>query len=386
MDEMSISQQQNVEFVGQVPTTKHDEYTQTPNSFFNSEIEECVVENRDDNNVHQLNGNDDIFLFHNDHINKLKDHDLHRFSDDDDDVEGNSDVEFDLCNDKFEAERPPNATELSVMLLFVWRQHSMSKAAANDICRILNTLNIPNMPTNFRGVISHVKKNNPTLLHGNHSFICPSCFTKGSNCSKCDVSGCKSASSYVRTPTSVFTFPLVPQIISILEREYLVSSTYVSGQCSDIVNSRRHQEIIMKEKQIHPDRNIITLTLNNDGVLIKRISRSLWITCACINELPRQKRFQINNILILSISTGSEKPKKKEYSIILQDIVIELRFLENVGFDVILPTNDTTNKNKYTHFHAFAISAVSDKPAQSLMLNIKDSTGYFSCGWCCITG
>jgi hypothetical protein len=303
-----------------------------------------------------------------------------------DDVEEISDVQFDLSDNEFEAERPPNATELSVMLLFVWKRHSISKAAANDVCRILNTLNIPNMPKDFRGVMANVKKNNPTLLHGNHSFICPSCFSKGSNPSKCDANGCKSAASYIRTPTSVFTFPLALQIISILERENLVSSKYVSGQCYDVLNSPRHQEIIMKEKKIDPDRNIITFTLNNDGVLVKRVSRSLWITVACINELPRNKRFQINNMLICSISTGSEKPKKDEYSTILQDIVNELKFLEDTGFDVVLPSNDEVSQNGYTHFYAFTIAATCDKPAQSLMMNIKDSTGYFSCGWCCIVG
>ena len=183
--------------------------------------------------------------------------------------------QYNLFDSEFDAERPPNASELSVMLLFVWRRHSMSKAAADDICRILSASNIPNMPKNFRGVISNIKKNNPTLLHGNHSFICPSCFRKRSNGSKCDNSLCDSSTSYIRSPTSVFTFSLMPQIIWIPERESLVSSTYSSDQCQDVMNSRRHQEIIMKEKQINPQKNIVTLTLHTDGVLIKRISRCL---------------------------------------------------------------------------------------------------------------
>ena len=114
------------------------------------------------------------------------------------------------------------------------------------------------------------------------------------------------------------------------------------------------------------------MTIYNDGVLIKNVSRSLWITCACINELPRCKRFEINNMLICSISTGGEKPKKKEYSSILQDIVNELKLLENIGFDVVLPSNSKQSQHKYTHFHAFTISAVCDKPAQALIMNIKD--------------
>ncbi|CAF4408063.1 unnamed protein product, partial [Rotaria magnacalcarata] len=90
--------------------------------------------------------------------------------------------------------------------------------------------------------------------------------------------------------------------------------------------------------------------------------------------------------LICSISTGDEKPKKSEYSTILIDIVNELKLLENIGFDVVLTSDRKNNKHHYTRVHAFTISAVCDKPAQSLVMNIKDPTGYFSCGWCCIQG
>jgi hypothetical protein len=86
----------------------------------------------------------------------------------------------------------------------------MIKAAANDIYRILNAFDILNMPKDFRGMMSPVKSSNPTLLHGNHSFICPSCFSKGSNALKCIVTRCQSAPSYVRTLTWALNFPLVP--------------------------------------------------------------------------------------------------------------------------------------------------------------------------------
>ncbi|CAF4824448.1 unnamed protein product, partial [Rotaria magnacalcarata] len=48
-------------------------------------------------------------------------------------------------------------------------------------------------------------------------------------------------------------------------------------------------------------------------------------------------------MLICSMSTGNDKPKKDEYSTILQDIVNELKFLEQVGFDVLLPSTVKTH-------------------------------------------
>jgi hypothetical protein len=56
MDDMSISHQQQVEFVDQVTRKKCDEYTQTPDSFLNPGIEQCAVENTDDKDANQLSG------------------------------------------------------------------------------------------------------------------------------------------------------------------------------------------------------------------------------------------------------------------------------------------------------------------------------------------
>ncbi|CAF4689437.1 unnamed protein product [Rotaria sp. Silwood1] len=57
----------------------------------------------------------------------------------------------------------------------------------------------------------------------------------------------------------------------------------------------------------------------------------------------------------------TEKPKKNEYAIILQDIVNELKLLENVDFDVLFPSADRNQKSAYKHFYAFTIAAVCDK-------------------------
>ncbi|CAF5052820.1 unnamed protein product, partial [Rotaria socialis] len=87
--------------------------------------------------------------FYNDYISKSKDndndsyelgdndHDPNQISIDmDDDMEDIPDVECNVFDNNLKTERPPNAIELSVMLLLLWKKHSISKAAVNDICRI----------------------------------------------------------------------------------------------------------------------------------------------------------------------------------------------------------------------------------------------------------
>ncbi|UJR24863.1 hypothetical protein I4U23_006232 [Adineta vaga] len=178
------------------------------------------------------------------------------------DIEEHPEVQSNFSKNRLESERLSDSTELFVLLFFTWKRHSISKAAANDICRIINMLNIPNMPKNFCRVMKHLKRNSPTLLDGNQSFVCPLWGNKCTSASKCNLMRCQPITVAAPVPTSVFVLPLVPPICSILERETLVKHTYESSQCDDMLNSRRCEDIMFKEKQINLNRNCIKLTLN----------------------------------------------------------------------------------------------------------------------------
>ena len=166
MDVISDSEQQDVVFIDQATPRKHDKCTQTFNSFLYPENEGFILENTNSDDVERLDDNG-MFECRNDYINKFN-HDLDGLNDDNNDDTSSNDVydntdeipevQHNLFNDEFETERPPSATELSVMLLFLWRRHSMSKTAVTDICCILNNFNIVNMPKDFRGVMSLIKK------------------------------------------------------------------------------------------------------------------------------------------------------------------------------------------------------------------------------------
>ena len=73
-----------------------------------------------------------------------------------DNVEEICEEKYHAFNNNIQSERSPSAAAFSVMLLFVWRRQTMSKAAINDICRLLNAFNIPNMLKDFRGMTSYV--------------------------------------------------------------------------------------------------------------------------------------------------------------------------------------------------------------------------------------
>ncbi|CAF4735968.1 unnamed protein product, partial [Rotaria sp. Silwood2] len=136
MNEISDSEEPNTVFIDEIPIVTHDVCTQTFDSFSNPEMEQHV-ENSHENDTNQLERSNSRFQLLNDYNNKFKDNDLHEFDDDDDtdstdtnnDAEEIYEAQYNVFGNDFETQQPPNATELSIILIFVWRKHSMSKAA-----------------------------------------------------------------------------------------------------------------------------------------------------------------------------------------------------------------------------------------------------------------
>ncbi|CAF1662541.1 unnamed protein product, partial [Adineta ricciae] len=222
-----------------------DEHNAASSSVSKEVTEQCSLEeHNDEDDVH------DSFQLND--VGSSDGSDNNDDESEDDDVEEISNAQSDFYDDYCEKQRLPDATELSVMLFLFWKRHNISKAAANDICRIINMFNVPNMPKDFRSVMNYLKRNNPILLEGNHSFICSSCGNRCANASKCDSTRCQSSNLSVQHSTSVIVFPLASQICSILERETLIMPTFESNFCDDISNSQRSQEIASKERQTTP--------------------------------------------------------------------------------------------------------------------------------------
>lgn len=252
----------------------------------------------------------------------------------------------------------------------------------NDLCLLLRTFGLKNIPLDFRAIQRNINENRDPVLQGNQCFICPMCGRKGTDKSKCQNSNCGSSEIFRSTPTTLWTFKLLPQITSILERtSILPEAGNVVSEISDVQNGPFHREVVMKERLIESNRQIITFLLNSDGVVLKNSNRSIWVTCMAINELPRRVRFNMNNIIICTVSTGSSKPNKKHFQSFMEDWVLELRQLEN-GFFITPPHLI----NQMVKVHAYMIAAVLDKPAQALVMNLTDPTGYYSCARCTIRG
>jgi hypothetical protein len=247
---------------------------------------------------------------------------------------------------------------------------------------LLRSLGVDNVPTDFRTIERNITQKQENILKGTKYSICSTCGTKGAISSKCENVNCQSHTRFKETPTTLCTFKLLPQITSILERHKLLSETHSNNtRITDVHDAPVRRDVILQERMLDPNRKIVTLLLNSDGVVLKKFSRSLWIACMIINELPRSIRFNTNNIIICSISIGPNKPKKNQFQSFIADWVYELRQLE-LGFYI----SSLDSNGSFVKVHAYLIAAALDKPAQALLLNINDPTGFYSCVRCTIKG
>lgn len=276
----------------------------------------------------------------------------------------------------------PDVKQISIALALFRHRHKLSKTCINDLCALLRSLGLVNVPADFRAIERNIMGQHENVLKVKKHFVCSTCGSKGTMSSKCENIHCQSHIKFNDTPTTLCSFKLLPQIISILERHELSAEENGDNTwTTDIQDAQVRRDIIHKERTLVPGKKIVTLLLNTDGVVLKKFSRSLWVTCMVINELPRRIRYNTNNMIICSISTGPNKPKKNQFQSFLYDWMYELRQLE-LGFYISFPGS----KDDLTKVHAYLIAASMDKPAQALLCHINDPNGFYSCVRCTIRG
>ncbi len=275
--------------------------------------------------------------------------------------------------------KPFTSKQIAVLLVELRCRHSLTKSCVSHICELLNLLRVPNAPVSFDSIESLVLSSYRSTTLPTETTICPSCFERSDDKKECtSTPNCPSHLGFVRSPTVNYTFALEPQIRLILARNSIIPQSNECHSITEITQGLVYQKLLKEESQ-----PFITLLLNSDGGIVKAVSTSVWVTILVINELPRSVRFLRENIILAMISTGSMKPKKNEMPAIMRDLVDEMKRLEK-GIDVTLHTDVQNDSEQLVK--VFLLACVCDKPATSLLLNHKESTGYFGCTKCTIHG
>ena len=279
--------------------------------------------------------------------------------------------------------------EITVLLIFLRQRHRLTYSCLNSICRLLHLLGVKTAPANSSSIKNLISQRSTKFFYSKKEVICPSCHGVSENSQHCPNPSCKSKQKYERIPTTNMAFQIEPQICSILARHpNLLTPSIDLNRVSDIVDSSSYRQIADQESS-----PFITLLMNSDGVSLKKISYSTWITCFAINELPANVRFDpINTIVaMISYSSAKSKLKREEMQILLNSLVNQLVMLERDG---VVITEDNIHDNsvqsisdiKEKKYKVYLFGGVCDKPATAMLTNMIECTGYYGCNLCTIAG
>jgi hypothetical protein len=269
--------------------------------------------------------------------------------------------------------------ELSVMLVLLKARHHLTDSCIDDLCSLFIRLGIKNSPVSFQQLRRSLSPpKNVVDLAKYH--VCNECAFLCKGKTQCHNPNCKLFGSFIKCPTEFLQFPIGFQLSSILSHTKIKFYDNDRHNCpatelSDVCDGAVYRKLVRTQHD-----PFITLTLNIDGISISQSSnRSIWVFTAAINEIARQDRFKLNNVIILAISSGLCKPSKAQMQSMLKPIVDDLKIIEH-GITFHTPDQGIV------WGRVFLILSCNDKPAQALLQNLGESHGRFGCGSCTIEG
>ena len=173
------------------------------------------------------------------------------------------------------------------------------------------------------------------------------------------------------------------------------AATAECSTISDIVDGSIYREFLQSAQGKCVLRgNGFTLSLNTDGAdPSDKSTISLWPVFLVINEIPLEKRYCIENIIIAGkfyysfniivagadsviyfkgLSIGDSKP---DFQVFIEPIVEKLLELQ-YSFEI------TDRDKNIKRLRCFLLYGIYDKPARALANNIINSNGYYGCCKC----
>ena len=261
----------------------------------------------------------------------------------------------------------------------------MSNKCVDHICQLMRRLRVENFPSSFSAINHLLLPDSSTPYFVNCVNICPVCCLKSASSSHCDNTDCGQSRSYSHPPIQSMIIPILSQLRDILARTSSLTFEHQHRTASspdDVIRDIYHGEVYRKIAADEPGK-FLTLIMNIDGVQIsKSSSSSLWIVTFAINEIHRNERFKMKNIIVGGVLSTSSKPSRDQIRVFLEPIVKELRQLERgESYEVKHMWSD-----QLLFLKTFLIASCCDKPAQSLVQGISEPTGAYGCGRCEIQG
>ena len=255
----------------------------------------------------------------------------------------------------------------------------------NDLCKLLKTLKVPNCPANFYRIKQHLLPKSHESISSLTAYLCSVCCESSTSAYHCSNVNCTQYKNFRTSPLYYLRFSIREQLREILAHTLELNLKQQKDACTnldfinDIYDAKAYQHIINQERGT----NFLTLLMNVDGIQVtKNTSDSLWIFTFVINELKRNERFKLKNVIVGGIVSTVSRPNRRHMQALLSPIVQELRTLEQGD---IFKVKDC-NQNSNIYLKVFLTASCCDKPAQGLVQGLSESTGAFGCGRCELKG
>lgn len=254
-------------------------------------------------------------------------------------------------------------------LLFERAKYNKSYAECIDTSKQLNS--VPGAKVKFPIVKQQIKRQ-ANLKYSYFRYIfCHSCkilCKEGKTCENCNEIPKKTKSNYF------IYIPLEQQIKNTLDRHINSILEHMNeqrrpGVLRDIYDSKIYKRVMADID----DQYILPFTINLDGAKIFNSSKTtLWPIQATQGFLPPNIRFLRENILIIGLYCGNEKPHMET---IMLPFAEEMQRLQKNGIFL-------WNDGRLHNFIPKVLFCACDIPARAEMQNCKMPSGYYGCPCC----
>lgn len=260
-------------------------------------------------------------------------------------------------------------TFLTTILAFITRHH-LSKKAVEDLLQIFQKF-LPEsskIPTSFYRFEKTISK----LQHACETVkVCNYCHTsrkKNDLPCNCEQSLRDKSTS---KDSKIVIFDVFKQLSEICSNNFADFQESYKNSCDilkDFVFSPLHCKITAQAEE--PGYRVSTLTLSTDGAPIKKCGDlSIWPISGIVNEVKANKRFLLQNLILIGFWLGPSKPDIK--------LLFQKTLLDQLKRTFLVRFNSTTYK-----FKLVISTLVCDIPAKAMVLNISNFNGYYGCPYC----
>lgn len=189
------------------------------------------------------------------------------------------------------------------------KKHKCSNSLVADMLKLLIALKVPHIPSSWYKLKGYVKKTEEApqvkqQMIDSTLYFCPECQQQSIDACKCTNEKCSFFSNTLIPPHTFLVMNIqqqIQQILKSIDQDDLhlqaQPSTVFTTPMTDIYHGRVYKNIIESLRN-EQHNHFISLTCNIDGVAVFTSSeQSMWTFTACLNELDRLIRFNMENII-----------------------------------------------------------------------------------------